>query len=486
MALPPAGPPLSYPDWITLMQEYPGTLLGQAGLFTDPTLLQTLAESTTFALHHSQGTTVVPTATVISQPGQQQRLLQPSLETYTPVSVEDWVEDVSWPGSLTEEVNVDLPSTNLDWENGDNILGDSDIPELGDRHNWDDNKRALVLSTEGDTHPMLSYEDVNESNYDAHSSSVDDTGSLFTFPSLPGPTRHQPMKSAIQPQDTRLRDSPEQEFIEDSDDSVVELKEEVKSEPEYVSTTQTTADPASDGANEPEDSTDQLSSDEYKDDPGSSKSKSAQTDSSSDSDFTPQSTRAYRFQRTVAHQKRKQEQHPGCTTTKRCRTRRPNVEQDLLIHERAANAALRDTSEKRTRSQTGYEPHVTNYLKRLFFEVYVKAHRCKLSKTQREAAATFTHLLPRRITYWFSNRRRRLTQARLDAYHALCQNGTINSFEEYVAYLQREQRETRQKHRPAAHEEEHTGGGGAQKQSHTGRSLRSCGRGRGRRRQLPT
>jgi hypothetical protein len=62
------------------------------------------------------------------------------------------------------------------------------------------------------------------------------------------------------------------------------------------------------------------------------------------------------------------------------------------------------------RTATSYDWKTTLYLKSVFYEAY--SIRDKLTKDQRREVQKVTGLKPRSITYWFSNHKRRLTNAR--------------------------------------------------------------------------
>jgi hypothetical protein len=85
------------------------------------------------------------------------------------------------------------------------------------------------------------------------------------------------------------------------------------------------------------------------------------------------------------------------------------------------------------RTQTSYEPHITAYLMAMFFEIY--SVRDKLTKAERQAAHEYTKIDPRNLTYWFSNRKRRVSNE-LEEYKKIVSesNGAITCYKDYLEW----------------------------------------------------
>ncbi|KAI8876574.1 hypothetical protein K501DRAFT_144092, partial [Backusella circina FSU 941] len=85
------------------------------------------------------------------------------------------------------------------------------------------------------------------------------------------------------------------------------------------------------------------------------------------------------------------------------------------------------------RTSTSYDKETSHYLKSVFFNVYSKQN--KLTKKQRREVREKTGLTPRKITYWFSNHKRRFKKA-LEIYKAAVKNShdKITCYDEFVLW----------------------------------------------------
>ncbi|KAI8377401.1 uncharacterized protein BYT42DRAFT_570223 [Radiomyces spectabilis] len=81
---------------------------------------------------------------------------------------------------------------------------------------------------------------------------------------------------------------------------------------------------------------------------------------------------------------------------------------------------------------TSYDPATTQYLKSIFFTEY--SRRPKLTKAQRQEIQKHTKLSSRKITYWFSNHKRRF-QGALKVFKSLVDD-TTNNVKTYEEFLQ--------------------------------------------------
>lgn len=81
---------------------------------------------------------------------------------------------------------------------------------------------------------------------------------------------------------------------------------------------------------------------------------------------------------------------------------------------------------------TLYATSTSEYLNRVFFDTYGRDK--KLTKEQRNEIIKRTGLTSRRITYWFSNRKRRF-KSQVKTYGHLLQQGTITTYDEYLEFL---------------------------------------------------
>ncbi|GAN10431.1 hypothetical protein MAM1_0354d09972 [Mucor ambiguus] len=88
---------------------------------------------------------------------------------------------------------------------------------------------------------------------------------------------------------------------------------------------------------------------------------------------------------------------------------------------------------KSKRTTTSYDAETTAYLKRAFFNYYSK--QCKLTREQREAVIRETGLHSRKITYWFSNHKRRLG-TELAIYRKLTREHKIKDYDAFVQWRQ--------------------------------------------------
>ncbi|KAI7878677.1 hypothetical protein K492DRAFT_170634 [Lichtheimia hyalospora FSU 10163] len=87
----------------------------------------------------------------------------------------------------------------------------------------------------------------------------------------------------------------------------------------------------------------------------------------------------------------------------------------------------------RRRTETSYDEDTTTYLKRVFFEVYGQGR--KLSKHERRRIEQDTGLMSRKITYWFSNQKRRFS-AELKAFQRLSRQGCIKTYDEFLIWCE--------------------------------------------------
>lgn len=83
------------------------------------------------------------------------------------------------------------------------------------------------------------------------------------------------------------------------------------------------------------------------------------------------------------------------------------------------------------RTPTSYDIKTSDYLIRIFYETY--AQNKKLTKEQRAKIIKRTHLTSRKITYWFSNHKRRFKH-QLEIYARLSRQGTITTYDDFVKY----------------------------------------------------
>ncbi|KAJ8663840.1 hypothetical protein O0I10_000114 [Lichtheimia ornata] len=83
------------------------------------------------------------------------------------------------------------------------------------------------------------------------------------------------------------------------------------------------------------------------------------------------------------------------------------------------------------RTPTSYDTKTSEFLKRMFFETYVQNK--KLTKEQRQKIIERTDLDSRKITYWFSNHKRR-SKDQLETYARLLRQGTITTYDEFVQF----------------------------------------------------
>ncbi|KAI7872955.1 hypothetical protein BDF14DRAFT_1750636 [Spinellus fusiger] len=92
----------------------------------------------------------------------------------------------------------------------------------------------------------------------------------------------------------------------------------------------------------------------------------------------------------------------------------------------------------KNRTATSYDKETTNYLKSIFYTVYIKDKR--LTKQQRQDIHQKTGLSLRNITYWFSNHKRRHSKA-IELFNEATKitNGKISNFKEFLLW-QREQK----------------------------------------------
>ncbi|KAG2218911.1 hypothetical protein INT45_007812 [Circinella minor] len=85
----------------------------------------------------------------------------------------------------------------------------------------------------------------------------------------------------------------------------------------------------------------------------------------------------------------------------------------------------------RRRTETSYDEKTTHYLKTMFFEVYGNGR--KLSKPERRRIEKQTGLKSRKITYWFSNQKRRF-RPELKAFQRLVAQGHVNSYDDFLQW----------------------------------------------------
>jgi hypothetical protein len=88
---------------------------------------------------------------------------------------------------------------------------------------------------------------------------------------------------------------------------------------------------------------------------------------------------------------------------------------------------------EKKRTPTSYDKETSRYLKSVFFDVYSKQN--KLTKNQRQQVREKTDLPPRKITYWFSNHKRRFKKA-LEIYKDAVKDshGKITCYEDFVLW----------------------------------------------------
>lgn len=86
---------------------------------------------------------------------------------------------------------------------------------------------------------------------------------------------------------------------------------------------------------------------------------------------------------------------------------------------------------RNVRTPTSYDTKTSEFLKRMFFETYVQNK--KLTKEQRQRIIDRTDLDSRKITYWFSNHKRR-SKEQLEIYGRLLRQGTITTYDEFVQF----------------------------------------------------
>ncbi|KAI8143720.1 hypothetical protein BJV82DRAFT_578353 [Fennellomyces sp. T-0311] len=87
----------------------------------------------------------------------------------------------------------------------------------------------------------------------------------------------------------------------------------------------------------------------------------------------------------------------------------------------------------RRRTETSYDEKTTHYLKTMFFEVYGNGR--KLSKPERRRIEKQTGLKSRKITYWFSNQKRRF-RPELKAFQQLVAQGTVKSYDDFLRWCE--------------------------------------------------
>ncbi|KAI7878884.1 hypothetical protein K492DRAFT_196466 [Lichtheimia hyalospora FSU 10163] len=110
----------------------------------------------------------------------------------------------------------------------------------------------------------------------------------------------------------------------------------------------------------------------------------------------------------------------------RCHRDRTNNDDDPKV------ATTPPTIHRRNiRTPTSYDTTTSEYLIRIFFETY--AQNKKLTKGQRNQIIQRTHLSSRKITYWFSNHKRRFKR-QLETYARLSQQGAITTYSDFVQF----------------------------------------------------
>jgi hypothetical protein len=87
----------------------------------------------------------------------------------------------------------------------------------------------------------------------------------------------------------------------------------------------------------------------------------------------------------------------------------------------------------RKRTPTSYDSETSYYLKSMFFQAY--SIQKKLTKTQRLEAQKKTGLDSRKLTYWFSNHKRRSQEA-LEIYHDTIRrsDGQVSNYQEFLMW----------------------------------------------------
>ena len=87
----------------------------------------------------------------------------------------------------------------------------------------------------------------------------------------------------------------------------------------------------------------------------------------------------------------------------------------------------------RRRTETSYDENTTHYLKTMFFEVYGNGR--KLSKPERRRIEKQTGLKSRKITYWFSNQKRRF-RPELKAFQRLVGQGCVKTYDDFLRWCE--------------------------------------------------
>ncbi|KAI8875748.1 hypothetical protein K501DRAFT_280068 [Backusella circina FSU 941] len=82
------------------------------------------------------------------------------------------------------------------------------------------------------------------------------------------------------------------------------------------------------------------------------------------------------------------------------------------------------------RTATSYDSQTTHYLKSVFFDIY--SQRDKLTKDQRRQVHKRTGLEPRKITYWFSNHKRRFCYALIKFKEARRLYKWIETYDDFI------------------------------------------------------
>ncbi|KAI8889229.1 hypothetical protein K501DRAFT_171375, partial [Backusella circina FSU 941] len=85
------------------------------------------------------------------------------------------------------------------------------------------------------------------------------------------------------------------------------------------------------------------------------------------------------------------------------------------------------------RTPTSYDSETSFYLKTMFFQIY--STQKKLTKTQRLEVQRKTGLNSRKVTYWFSNHKRRSKEA-LKIYHDTIRasGGQVSNYQEFIMW----------------------------------------------------
>lgn len=111
-----------------------------------------------------------------------------------------------------------------------------------------------------------------------------------------------------------------------------------------------------------------------------------------------------------------------------------------VVENRKIFSPVRSTSVKdnnhqaKSKTSAYYDPEITHYLKSVFYSVFGKGRR--LNKELRDRIQKRTGLEPRKITYWFSNHKRRFRKE-LETFKQLESEGIVSTYDDFVRWQQR-------------------------------------------------